>query len=241
MGNLFDPFNEIRNMQFKEWITFDCYGTLIDWESGIINAITPILHSHGIKLDGETILRLYAEIEPLCEAGDFKPYREVLTAVMDEMGKRLGFVPTTEERLGLVNSIGNWPPFPDTIGALKKLQGSSLLGVISNVDDDLFEQTSKALGIKFSEVVTALQVGFYKPSMEVFEFARMKMEVSPIKWMHVAQSRYHDIAPASQMGITTVWINRRSGKAGEGAVPSANVTADYEFPDMKSFVDWMLR
>ncbi len=128
-------------------ITFDCYGTLIDWETGILGAIRPILLSHGAELNDPEILRLYSELEAEAESSHYQPYREILRDVVRGFGNRLGFHATDVEQQSLPNSLANWKPFPDTVAALRQLKTRFKLGIISNVDDDLFSASARRLEI----------------------------------------------------------------------------------------------
>lgn len=227
-------------MENIELISFDCYGTLVDWESGILKSLGQILRQHSKNLSDEEILALYAELEPACEKGAFKPYREVLNEVVRQLGKRLNFVPSQDEIHSLAEGLKDWKPFPDTRDALKKLKRRFKLAVISNVDDDLFTATAAQLGIEFDFVVTALQVGDYKPSLRNFEFAFSKFGIEKKNWLHAAQSIYHDLAPADSLGIQTVWVNRRQGKESQGAVPASDFQPGRVVPDLKSLADFLL-
>ncbi len=220
-------------------LTFDCYGTLIDWESGIVAAIKPILEAHGLKPTREAILAHYAKREPEAEQGPFVPYREVLRRVMASLAKDHGFEPTDGELRALEDSLPGWPPFPDTVDALRRLARRYKLAVISNVDDDLFAGTQAALGVDFDWVVTAQQVGSYKPNPRNFEVALDRIGVPRDRVLHVAQSLHHDIAPASAMGLTTVWVNRRKGKAGCGATPDSTARPDHEVASLAELVNWL--
>src|SRR6476620_5297094 len=144
-------FSQIRT------ITFDCYGTLINWEAGILGALRPILTAQGVQMDDAEILAMYGEIEVEAEAGEFHPYREVLRNVVRGFGERLGFAPTVAQQDSLPDSLGSWRPFPDTVSALQQLRPKFQLGIISNVDDDLFASTAPQLQTKFDFVVTAGQ------------------------------------------------------------------------------------
>lgn len=217
-----------------EVLTFDCYGTLIDWENGILTALHPVLMAHGINLPEEKILELYAEIESQAERGKFVKYRVVLKEVVRRLGNRLGFVPMPSELGCLINSLGNWPPFPDTVQALTVLKKRFKLAVISNVDDDLFALSQGHLKVKFDYIITSEQAKSYKPSLRNFEFAMERMGLPAEKILHVAQSLYHDIVPAKTLGLSTVWVNRRKGKTGSGATPKAFGNPDLEVPDLAS-------
>jgi 2-haloacid dehalogenase len=220
-------------------LTFDCYGTLIDWESGILAAVKPVLAAHGREASDEEILRLYAGLESRIEQEEFRAYRSVLRGVMDGFGERLGFEPDEAERSALGDSLGRWPPFPDTVDALRALKSRFRLGILSNVDDDLFAMTARRLGVAFDWVVTAGQVGAYKPSRRMFEAALARIDLPGEAILHVAQSLHHDVGPAREIGLATVWVHRRQGKSGSGATPEARARPDLELPDLASLVSAM--
>ena len=121
-----------------EILTFDCYGTLIDWETGILSALRRILSAHGKSIDDATLLKLYGDFEQLAEQDPFHPYREVLQSVVRSFGVELGFTPTAEEARSLPESLATWKPWPDTVAALRQLKTRFRLAILSNVDDDLF-------------------------------------------------------------------------------------------------------
>ncbi len=228
-------------IDFKHFthVTFDCYGTLIDWERGILAALTPVLKRHGVDVEPEHILRLYARFEVGQEAGPYQPYYNVLRKVTAEIASELGFVPTEADLNALPESLGSWPPFPDTIEASEKLKRRYCLVVISNVDDALFAQMAKRLGVSFSDVITAEQVGSYKPCHRNFELALQRMGVPAGQVLHVAQSLYHDHVPAKALGFTTAWVNRASRLTGTGLAPPAEAVPDLEVPDLQSLVELM--
>ena len=192
-----------------DWLSFDCYGTLVDWETGISGAVGEVLESRGMGMPRGEILGLFAEVEPRVQASQvFLEYRLVLRRVMEVMGSELG-VAFTESELGcLADTLPDWPVFPDTVGALQALEGRYRLAVISNVDDDFFVKTAEALEVDFDVVVTAEQVGSYKPELRNFNVALERMGVEKERWLHVAESLYHDIGPANRLGIASVWVNR---------------------------------
>jgi 2-haloacid dehalogenase len=218
-------------------LTFDCYGTLIDWEIGIRGALRPILSDNDITFSDEQILETYAEIESEIEHGPYRAYHSILRQVVARMGERLGFMPSGDQLSALVESIPSWPPFDDTVKALKKLKTKYRLGIISNIDDDLFAMSNELLKVEFDYVITAQQVGAYKPSLRVFDYALGKFDEPKEKILHVAQSLYHDHAPAKEIGLTSVWINRRRLVPGRGATPPAEVAPETEFPDLASFAE----
>ena len=209
-------------------ITFDCYGTLIDWETGLLRAVRPILTAHGATLSDPEILGVYSELEAESESSDYQPYRQILRDVVRGFGDRLGFRATEEEQQSLPNSLANWSPFPDTVAALRHLKTRFKLGIISNVDDDLFSASARRLEIDFDYVTTASQACAYKPSMKIFRLAQEKMGILPEHWLHAGQSIYHDVIPAKSLGIFTVWVNRPSPRPGAGAAKQASATPDVE-------------
>lgn len=213
-------------------LTFDCYGTLIDWETGIVDALTPLLEGHGRALPAPQLLALYGELESAIQAEAFRPYREVLREVVRRLGKRLGFAPTAAEVESLPASLAAWPAFPDTAAALAALARRFELVVVSNVDDDLFAGSAPKLGVELEAVVTAGRVGAYKPSPRMFEAALARIGRPKAEILHVAQSRFHDIAPARALGLQTVWVNRHAGRPGGGATPAADALPDLEVPDL---------
>jgi 2-haloacid dehalogenase len=209
-----------------EVLTFDCYGTLIDWESGILSALHRILSAHGKVIQDATILKLYGDFEQRSEEGEFHPYRSVLESVVRRFGAQLGFNPTDAEARSLPDSLPTWKPWPDTVAALQQLKSRFRLAILSNVDDDLFALTRPQLGVNFDEVITAQQAQAYKPSLEIFELALSRINSPAHRVLHVGQSVYHDVIPAQALGLATVWVNRPSARPGVGAVKSAEAKPD---------------
>jgi len=210
-------------------ITFDCYGTLIDWETGLLGALRPVLRVHGSKLRDEQILALYAELEPAAQ-NPYRRYREVLQEVMRGFGKRLGFQVSEAEARSLPDSLKDWQPFPDTVDALQKLQARIRLAIISNTDDDLFAGTAPHLQVKFDQVITAEQAGAYKPSLAPFCLALERLGLPKEQVLHAGQSVYHDVVPARSLGLATVLVRRR----GSGATRVLADKPDLEVPDLQS-------
>jgi len=221
------------------YLTFDCYGTLIDWETGILAAVRPILARRGIAAEAEQILRLYVKYEAEQEAGPYKPYRDVLQGVTAGIADELGFVPTAAELQALPDSVGHWPPFADTVAALTRLQTRYKLVIISNIDDAMFADTNALLHVTFDDIITAQQVGSYKPALQNFHVALARLGIPQHQVLHVAQGLYHDHVPAKALGLTTVWVNRPSRLSGTGLALPVQVTPDLEVPDLRSLVDLM--
>jgi len=213
-------------------ITFDCYGTLIDWEAGILPALRGVLAAHGQTVSDAAILEVYGEFEAQAESGAYQSYRNVLESVVRQFGERCGFHPSPAEVRSLHESVPAWPPFPDTVAALQKLQQRYQVAVISNIDDDLFAETRKHLGVEFAGVITAQQARSYKPSLNNFQLALRTLGVEPSHLLHAGQSVYHDVIPAQSLGISAVWVNRQSARPGVGAVRAARGKPDLEVPDV---------
>jgi 2-haloacid dehalogenase len=213
-------------------LTFDCYGTLIDWESGISAALRSVLGPRGIdRPDGELLERFGAVESPIQQAG-FRRYREVLELSMRELCRQLGFEPSAQETAVLSRTLPDWPPFPDTVAALERLRSRFQLGIISNVDDDLFAGSARQLRADFDWVITAEQVGSYKPSRKNFDRALDRIGRPKSEILHCAQSLFHDVAPARSLGLATVWVNRRAGREGFGATPPSTAQPDLVVPDL---------
>lgn len=224
-----------------EYLTFDCYGTLIDWEKGIAASLGFILERHGRLLPDPEILERFAAFEAEIESGPYVDYRTVLEHVVERFGLLLGFSPTAEDRTRFSGSVGEWPPFPDSRAALARLAERFRLVVLSNVDDDLFAATDERLGSPFHAVFTAQQIGSYKPDLRNFRYAIERLGGDPRRIVHVAQSLFHDIAPAGKVGLRTVWVNRRFGHEGTGATPRASARPDLEVSSLAELAERSVR
>jgi 2-haloacid dehalogenase len=219
-------------------LTFDCYGTLIDWETGIWNALNPILRAHQIDLAPDRALELFGKLESEAQR-NYQPYRGILATVLDGFGQQLGFEPTQGEREAFSGSVKDWPAFPDSARALKALKTRYKLAIVSNIDDELFAHSAQRLEVDFDEVVTAQQVQSYKPAPAHFHAAFERLGLPQDKILHVAQSLFHDIAIANSLGLTTVWVNRRHKQGGSGATPPTEARPDLEVPDLESLARMM--
>lgn len=208
-------------------ITFDCYGTLIDWESGILGAVRPVLAAHGATRSDADILTQYAMIEPEEEV-PYKPYREVLRATMRRIGEAFGVGLSQAECDALPHSLRDWRAFAETPAALQALASRYALGVISNVDDDLFAYTRPKLGVDLNRFVSAQFCRSYKPALRNFRVMLAALELEPRQVLHVAESLFHDVAPASTLGIPTVWVNHRGGRDRAAASRIADAIPDLE-------------
>ena len=212
-------------------ISFDCYGTLIDWESGIVDALSVWERHHGGQSSRGELLAAFAEAEPQVQlANPAMPYPEVLQQVARRIGHKLDLPVSDADAREFARSIRHWPPFADTSSVLAELQKHYRLAVLSNVDKDSFAASEQALGIKFDLVCTAEEIGSYKPDARNFRFLLEKlsqMGIVSTELLHAAQSLFHDIEPSLALGIRTAWVDRYSGAAsGATRTPQGNVIPD---------------
>lgn len=213
-------------------ITFDCYGTLIDWEGGISHAFQAAAAADGVVIEPASVLAAYAELEPAVETEAYRSYREVLAETARRVAARLGWALDPARATFLPESLPNWQPFPDTNPALERLRAAGFrLGILSNVDDDLLASTRQHFTTPLDLLVTAQQVGSYKPAHGHFLTARER--IGGARWLHAAQSYFHDIAPARTLGIPCAWINRK------GEAPSGPQRPDREFRTLTELADWL--
>jgi 2-haloacid dehalogenase len=216
-------------------LTFDCYGTLIDWETGLLGALRPFLQSHGQDLGDGQILDIYRELEPKAQ-NPYRRYRQVLADVVRGFGERLGFSVSNAEAESLPDSLKNWQPFPDTRAALEKLKTKYMLAIVSNTDDDFFAASARHLQVKFDQVITAEQAKAYKPSLAPFDLALERLGVPAQRVLHVGQSIYHDVLPAKSLGMATALVYRR----GFGATRPTEGTPDLKVPDLQTLASLAL-
>jgi len=222
-------------------LTFDCYGTLVNWEAGILPVLHRILSVHRKEIDDATLLKLYGDFELRAEQEEYRSYRDVLESVVRQFGAELNFTPAAEEVRSLPDSLPGWKPWPDTVAALQQLKTRFRLAILSNIDDDLFASTRPQLGVDFDEVITAQQAQAYKPSLKLFELALSRVQAPAHRVLHVGQSIYHDVIPAQALGLATVWVNRPSARPGMGAVKAAEATPDLTVSSLAELADAALR
>jgi 2-haloalkanoic acid dehalogenase type II len=212
-------------------ITFDCYGTLIDWEGGIAGAFTKAVAETGSRLEPAQVLEAYAQVEPAVQAERYRSYRDVLTESARRVARQLGWTLPESRASFLAESLPFWIPFPDTNAALERLfRAGYRLGILSNVDDDLLAGTRKHFTVPFDPIITAQQVHSYKPADGHFLAARER--IAGARWLHAAQSHFHDVVPARRLGVPSAWINRK----GE---PRAEPRPDREFRTLTELADWL--
>jgi 2-haloacid dehalogenase len=222
-------------------ITFDCYGTLIDWETGMLAAMRPLFHRDGHSVSDAQFLEAYGEAEVELESGPYLAYREVLSRSLREVGRRLDVKISADQGREFAESLTCWEPFPDTVSGLQELSKHFRLGIISNVDDDLFAVTRKKLSTAFDVVVTAQQVQSYKPSFRNFEEMLRRSGLNKEEVLHAGQSVYHDIIPANALGLKNVWVNRPSIRPGSGATKPATARPTAEVSSLAELVALLAR
>ncbi len=222
-------------------LSFDCYGTLIDWEAGITAVLGPWASAHGVAASSEELLEQYAQIEARAEAEHPTAlYPDILDAAMRSLGSSLGIDVSSADAERLATSVGDWAAFPDSPAALRALSQQYKLVILSNVDRVSFAKSNERLGVEFDAIITAQDVGSYKPTLNNFvvlvERVRA-MGVEDGRLLHVAQSLFHDHVPARSLGLPTVWIDRRGARHGWGATPPPPTapTPDWTFPSMAVF------
>jgi 2-haloalkanoic acid dehalogenase type II len=214
-------------------LTFDCYGTLIDWERGLCDAFASAARAGGTVLDRTALLAAYHEIEPVIQAERYRSYRDVLALTARRLAERFQWRLSPGDERFLADSLPSWPPFADTNAALRRMAGAGYrLAILSNVDDDLLAGTRRHLDVDFEFVVTAQQVGAYKPAPAHWDAARKR--IGDARWLHVAQSYFHDIVPARRLGIASAWINRTRQK------PSGAERPDVELGTLAEAADWLV-
>ena len=220
-----------------QWLSFDCYGTLVDWETGISDAVAEALASHGVSKSQTEILQLFADAEPRVQSSpSYLEYHRVLREVMALIGSGLGLQLTDSELGCLADTLPNWPVFPDAADALNAMQRRYRLAIISNVDDDLFARTADAMGINFDAVITSQQARSYKPNLRNFDLAAERMAVEKADWLHIAESLHHDIGPANRLGIASVWVSRADRG---GGTRQTDAVPDVTVPDLATLVQMM--
>jgi 2-haloacid dehalogenase len=222
-------------------LSFDCYGTLIDWESGLLQALEP-LRARSPRVPGaEALLAAFGEAEAAAQAqAPAKLYPDILGDALRSVaaGWRIEVDDADAARFG--RSVGDWPAFPDSAAALAYLKRHYRLVILSNVDRASFARSNAQLGVTFHHVFTAQDIGSYKPDLRNFRYMLDRLEregVAATQVLHVAQSLFHDHVPAKQLGLATVWVDRRAGKTGSGATPPAQAKPDRVVSSLAELVE----
>ena len=226
-----------------EAMSFDCYGTLIDWETGIANALRPWAQRNGLDIGDQALIAAYGRHETHVE--DEMPaaiYPIILGETLRRIGDGLGATVSDADAAAFGDSVKDWPAFPDTAQALKRLATKFKLIILSNIDRASFAASNPRLGVKFDGIITAEDVGSYKPQPGHFDrlFEELQqLGVGREQHVHVAESLFHDHEPAAKLGMPSVWIHRRHDKGGTGATatPSSDVSPTWRFTSMAEFAD----
>lgn len=219
-------------------LTFDCYGTLIDWESGLYTALQPLLARAGATLDRDAVLEIFARHESAQQAATpGLRYADLLATVHGQLATLWGVAPDAAGDASFGASVGDWPAFPDTAAALQYLKQHYRLVILSNVDRASFARSATRLGVDFDAVYTAQDIGSYKPDPRNFIYLINKLAETGTpreKVLHTAQSLFHDHAPANAAGLASAWIDRRhaSGGFGATATPPDGVRWDFRFTSL---------
>ncbi|HTR85518.1 MAG TPA: haloacid dehalogenase type II [Reyranella sp.] len=219
-------------------LTFDCYGTLIDWESGMVAALEPLVSRVTPRPDRNAILEAHARHESSQQLQTpAKAYRELLPIVYKRLAEEWGIAVSWSECVAYGMSIGDWPAFPDTVDALRYLKQHYKLVILSNVDNESFSHSNRRLGVTFDAIFTAEDIGSYKPSLRNFDYMLAKLDgmgVAKTSVLHTAESLFHDHKPANQAKLATCWIWRRHAQQGFGATmpPGDMPKVDFRFTSM---------
>lgn len=224
-------------------LTFDCYGTLIDWEIGISNGLQPLVAKTSLAPSRDELLELFAQCESEQEiATPAMPYSQLLSTVYKRLARNWHVSVSNEEANIFGASIPDWPAFADTVEALRYLKQCYRLVILSNVDRISFRASNVRLGVEFDAIYTAQDIESYKPSLRNFEYMlrRLREDFGFDKpdVLHVAQSLFHDHDPAKQLGLASAWIDRRHAGSGWGATmaPLGTPKYDFRFTSMEAFV-----
>ncbi|MCL6740658.1 haloacid dehalogenase type II [Sphingomonas sp. RB56-2] len=212
-------------------LSFDCYGTLIDWEAGLSDALAPLREQSAVS--GDAILERFGRIEhELQEESPGLRYAELLARAHERLSAELGIASDPGGALAFGQSVGDWPAFADSAEALAYLKGHFRLVILSNVDRQSFAGSNRRLGVQFDHIFTAEEIGSYKPDPRNFQYLLDRMGeigVERGQLLHVAQSLFHDHVPANSFGIASAWIDRRAGKGGGGATVMPDPLPRYDF------------
>jgi len=233
----------MMNLSDFTTLTFDCYGTLIDWESGLHAALEPLRARAGVTVPRDAVLAEFAAHEVRQQAATpALPYVALLTAVHRQLAEAWGVAADEAEDRRFGASIGDWPAFPDTEEALRYLKRHYRLVILSNVDRDSFRASNRRLGVTFDAVYTAQDVGSYKPDPRNFAYLIEHLAEDGVERrqvLHVAQSLFHDHAPANAAGLASAWIDRRHDKSGWGATaaPPDGVRYDFRFDSLGALAE----
>jgi len=232
----------MRLHDFKA-LTFDCYGTLIDWETGLFDALLPLRSRAAPRLDRDAVLEIFARLQSAQEeATPSMIYSTLLTTVHRQLAQEWGVAPDPAEDMRFGASVPDWPAFADSPAALAYLKQHYQLVILSNVDRLSFAGSNRRLGVEFDAIYTAQDVGSYKPDPKNFEYMLAHLAqrgIAKADILHTAQSLFHDHAPAKRFGLASAWIDRRHDQQGWGATmaPPEGTGYDFRFPSLMAMAD----
>ena len=234
----------MSNIQKFKAISFDCYGTLINWEKGLLATLRPWLEAEGKNIADDDILKAFANHESEEQAEvQSAPYPEILEGVHLALAHEFKIKSSRQLREEFMHSVGNWPAFDDTVDALKSLKKDYKLIILSNVDNASFAKTAEKLGVEFDAVYTAEDICSYKPQKANFryllEHAKADLGLDKKDILHTAQSLFHDHVPAQGFGLKTCWIDRRGDEGGATPKPKTPVKPHWTFNSMAEFAKVM--
>ena len=214
-------------------ITFDCYGTLVDWETGITNFLTEVLREKGATASIPDVVRVREDIDFEMVQGPYRSYKEILRLSLKETLNRFQVAYNDQDGEKLIQSVPAWPVFRETRPALERLARKCRLAIISNIDKDIIEKTKANIGVAFAMTVTAQEAGAYKPTLSPFQLALKKLDSKAKNILHVSSGFRYDIPPARRLKFKTAWVNRKSEQA------PLNERADYEFRNLTELADFV--
>jgi 2-haloacid dehalogenase len=206
----------------ERWATFDCYGTLIDWNGGVRAELARVFGDER----ADELLERYHEIEPELQRGGELSYRQVMTDTMRRLGAPAG------EEHGLAESLPGWRAFPEVRAALEEARSRGWkLGVLSNTDDDFIAASQVQIGVTFDEVIVAQEIGSYKPAKKHWQEFFARTHAPREGHVHVAASLFHDIAPSNELGLQSIWINRLAESPPDGVQPTRELNDLFSLPE----------
>ncbi len=201
------------------WVTFDCYGTLIDWDAGVKSFLSELLIRKGVSADIESLHQRWEAVQFELIQREYRPYKEILRLSLEATLREFGIPYEPEDGDAFAASMPTWKPFPDVPKALRELKRHARIAIISNTDNDILRESVKLMGVDFDALVTAEDAKVYKPSPRIFEFALQRLNELPERILHVAFGFKYDLAPAKQVGMKTCWLNRSGEPKPEGVEP----------------------
>ncbi len=214
------------------WVTFDCYGTLIDWDNGIRSFLSDLLARKGAQVDLDTLHRRWEAIQFDLIQQDYRPYKDILRLSLEATLKEFGVPYAPEDGDAFAASMPTWRPFPDVPPTLRELKRHARIAIISNTDNDILAASVRLMGVAFDALVTAEDARVYKPNPAIFSFALQHIGESPDRILHVAFGFHYDLKPAKQVGLHTCWLNRTREPMPEGVVPDFVLTDFRQLPQL---------